>query len=273
MRKLLAVSLVLNVAMVVGFYVREMAANAEGGRGGGGTPVGNGDVNADGVVDLSDAVYTLLWLFGDGNAPVPYDNPALVEQISRLEAELESCRANSSFKGLPATGQTKCHDTVGGEIGCGSVDYPGQDGSYQAGCPTAGRFTDNGDGTVTDTCTDLMWQNDTADVNGSGSIEIEFPGDRLDWQNALKYCDDLGFAGHDDWRLPNVRELQSIVDYGRFSPSIDPVFGAVSDWYWSSSSIAYSPDVAWSVLFDSGFIYGGDAMGDRYFVRAVRGRP
>ena len=104
---------------------------------------------------------------------------------------------------LPATGQTTCYDTEGNVINCGSAEWPGQDGFYQAGCPSAGRFVDNGDGTVTDSCTGLVWQKDTADINGDGTIDLD---DELTWQDALKYCDGLSFAGHDDWRLPNVRE-------------------------------------------------------------------
>jgi hypothetical protein len=64
---------------------------------------------------------------------------------------------------------------------------------------------------------------------------------RLVWCNALAYCEDLELGGHDDWRLPNVRELQSILDYGRSSPAIDPIFGALPSFYWSSTSIDVDP--------------------------------
>ena len=78
------------------------------------------------------------------------------------------------------------------------------------------KFVDNGDGTVTDLATGLMWQK--AD-SGRG----------MDWESALKYAQDLSLAGHGDWRLPDAKELQSIVDYSRSpqtsnSPAIDPVF-------------------------------------------------
>lgn len=77
-------------------------------------------------------------------------------------------------------------------------------------------FVDNGDGTVTDLATGLMWQQDDSE-NG------------IDWEDSLSYAENLEFANYDDWRLPNAKELQSIVDYTR-SPSttnsaaIDPVF-------------------------------------------------
>jgi len=160
-------------------------------------------------------------------------------------------------RALPATGQTQCYDRFGNVIACGSADYPGQDGFYQAGCPTAGRFTDNGDGTVTDNRTGLMWQKKTA----LGTYM---------WQEALKYCENLSLAGHDDWRLPNVRELQSIVDYGRRNPSIDPVFGAVPLSYWSASSCVAEPQYAWRVLFFIGSVLVNDKTEGGYSVRAVR---
>lgn len=79
------------------------------------------------------------------------------------------------------------------------------------------QFQDNGDGTVTDLATGLMWQQ--AD-DGVGR----------NWEEALDYSENLTLAGYDDWRLPNAHELQSIVDYTRSmqetdSPAIDPVFG------------------------------------------------
>lgn len=63
-------------------------------------------------------------------------------------------------------------------------------------------FVDNGNGTISDLATDLTWiQNDS----GAG----------MDWSSALNYCESLTYAGISDWRLPNAKELQSIVDYSR----------------------------------------------------------
>jgi len=82
------------------------------------------------------------------------------------------------------------------------------------------KFVDNGDGTISDKATGLMWQKSD---NGEG----------LNWKNALMYAENLTLANYDDWRLPNAKELQSIVDYTR-SPSftnsaaIDPLFNVTS---------------------------------------------
>jgi hypothetical protein len=120
-------------------------------------------------------------------------------------------------------------------------------------------FIDNGDGTVTDTHTGLMWQQDTA------------PG-TYTWQQALAYCENLTLAGYSDWRLPNRNELQSLVDYNRLSPSIDTTYfpNTVSSFYWSSTTAALSPTYACFVDFSDGWeedFYKSDS----YYVRAVRG--
>ena len=80
-------------------------------------------------------------------------------------------------------------------------------------------FADNGDGTITDSATGLMWQQGDSGPHN--------------WEDALTYCESLQLAGRNDWRLPNAKELQSIVDYSRSpdttgSPAIDPLFDVTS---------------------------------------------
>lgn len=103
-------------------------------------------------------------------------------------------------------------------------------------------FIDNGDGTVTDQATGLMWQKDD-------------DGKTYDWPQALQYASDLKLAGYQDWRLPTAKELQSIIDYSRapkstHSAAIDPVFHVsqyvyddVKDYpyYWTSTTHADGP--------------------------------
>jgi hypothetical protein len=245
MKKVLGVSLVLNGVLAAGLLWKAGAAHAVG------CPVGNGDVNGDGKIEITDVIYLLKSLFAHGPAPVSFCTPPP--------------------KGLPATGQTKCYDNAGNVIDCASASCPGQDGSYATDCPSDGRFTDNGDGTVTDNCTGLMWQKDTADVNGDGQIDGNLVGtDTLSWCDALVYCENLSFAGRSDWRLPNVRELQSIADYGRSNPSIDPIFGAIAEAYWSSTTVDLFPNDAWPVGFKVGDIDWDLAKTIGSFVRAVR---
>jgi hypothetical protein len=216
----------------------------------------NGDVNADGEINLTDAVTILGHLFlGSPTELVPL------------------CSSFPAASGLPGTGQSKCYDQAGKETSCDSASCPGQDGVYATACPSEGRFVDNEDGTVTDTCTGLMWQKDTADTNGDGQVPDD-RSDALPWCEALSYCENLSFAGHDDWRLPNVRDLQSIVDYGSQDPAIDPVFEAVSSFYWSATSnvavSAFGPTFAWDVYFGDGGVGRVDKAGTQIYVRAVR---
>lgn len=108
-------------------------------------------------------------------------------------------------------------------------------------------FIDNGDDTITDKTSNLMW---TKKDNGHYGVENSKYGG-LNWQESLKYCEDLSVAGYSDWRLPNAKELQSIVDYTRSpatsnSPAIDPVFlvSSITDeagnknypFYWTSTT-------------------------------------
>lgn len=92
-----------------------------------------------------------------------------------------------------------------------------------------------------------------------------------DWLDDINTEGGTGYAGHNDWRIPNVRELQSIVDYGRFEPSLDPILRPTSGgYYWSSSTIASLPSAAWVVGFGAGGVTGVFKV-DTSFVRAVRG--
>ena len=202
------------------------------------------DSNGDGSVDISDAVHLLAWLFSGGPPP----------QVCRGDGPGGGMRA------LPDTGQATCYDADDAIVDCASDSCAGQDGFYATGCSNVGRFVDNGDGTVTDNCTGLMWQADTGnDERG------------LNWCSALAYCEGLELGDHSDWRLPNVRELQSIVDYGRVDPSIDPAFDAVSSLYWTSTSLADGPGLAWDVSFLDGLTSWGDSGSRIHLVRAVRG--
>ncbi len=119
-------------------------------------------------------------------------------------------------------------------------------------------FTNNVDGTVTDSTTGLMWQQDESVL--------------LSWGGALSFCTSLSLGGHSDWRVPNIKELVSITDDTKFSPAIDTTFFrfAHPDSYWSSTSDAnYVPD-AWSVSFSDGSAYTFDKTVN-YYARCVRG--
>jgi hypothetical protein len=90
--------------------------------------------------------------------------------------------------------------------------------------------------------------------------------------DALSACYNLDYAGYQDWRLPNLKELISIVDYGRVGPAVDPLFtNTVSGSYWSSTTYAGYTDVAWIVSFNGGSPVNDYKTGT-YYVRCVRGQ-
>ena len=128
-------------------------------------------------------------------------------------------------------------------------------------------FVDNEDGTVTDIATGLIWQQ-------AGPTDQEGSARTMTWEEALTYCEELELAGKDDWRLPNINELQSIVDYTAYDPSVDVTIfpDTQSGSYWSSTTYDPNSDIAWDIHFLSGDIWVStpDKTGNRY-VRAVRG--
>jgi hypothetical protein len=147
----------------------------------------------------------------------------------------------------------------------------GDDGDHQRGVALVSpRFTDNGNGTVTDNQTGLIWLKD-ADCFGQ----------RV-WSNALSDCNGLadGSCGltdgsqAGDWRLPNVKELYSLVDVGNYNPALPsghPFTNVQSYYYWSSSTIAYNDDLAFDVYMSSGYVGDSSSKSSNYYVWPVRG--
>lgn len=135
----------------------------------------------------------------------------------------------------------------------------------------ASRFTDNGDGTVTDKATGLQWKRCAEGQTWSGGVCTGSATGHT-WQAALQLAEGASYADKDDWRLPNLTELGSIVEEACYDPAIDlAVFlGTPSAAFWSSSPTAYNPDNAWLVSFWYGFDahYG---KGNDVRVRLVRG--
>ncbi|MGH8554808.1 MAG: DUF1566 domain-containing protein [Gammaproteobacteria bacterium] len=137
------------------------------------------------------------------------DLTATQASLNTCNADLSTCQADLAAPQFPATGQTTCYDSFGVIIDC---DGTGQDGEIQAGADLS--YTDNMDGTITDNNTGLMW----AKKSGETVSNIHSVANLYSWQNAFaEHVSGLNtdnFAGYNDWRLPNVKELQSIVNYG-----------------------------------------------------------
>ena len=227
--------------------------------------------------------------------------------LSTCNSNLSSCKA--SAQKFPATGEE-------GDI------YPAaDDGALQKGSRLS--YTGNGDGTITDNNTKLMWEAKDGCDGASSASDLHdgdnfyqwagqcSPGGALCESNAdctspqtCKIMDGQGtgytifswvaalneakFAGYGDWRIPNVRELQSIVDYGLVDPAIDFAFSTGGTGgcmpplpnpgvreegnYWSSSSQRGILNNAWQVSFFLGIV-NSTGMFSQGYVRAVRGGP
>jgi len=174
------------------------------------------------------------------------------------------------------TGQTESYGT-------------GDDGNLQKGAiwPNP-RFTDNGNGTVTDNLTGLIW------LQNADCMQfwfLDFTGQNVrSWSDALTAANALanGYCGLSDgsdtgdWHLPNRNELLSLVDIDCYDPALsnaagtaqwsegDPFTGVQSSYYWSSATYVGYPSLAWGVLFGSGSVYNLAKSSD-YYVWCVRG--
>ncbi len=178
---------------------------------------------------------------------------------------------------LVATSQTSCFDVAGTVIGCAGT---GQDGEIQAGASVA--FLDNGNGTITDLRTGLVWEkfSDDGTIHDRDNV--------FTWTNAfdnkIATLNAAVFAGFADWRVPNYKELVSLLDLERSTPSIVPIFDdscvpgctvldcscTALNGYWTSTTAVGNPSFAWSVEFFDGFVNANLKTGSA-FVRAVRG--
>jgi hypothetical protein len=151
----------------------------------------------------------------------------------------------------------------------------GDDGDLRVGIPWPDpRFTDHGDGTVTDHLTGLMW---TKDSNTPGPPLCNPP--EKTWQAALNYVGCLNthhYLGYTDWRLPNKKELFSLIDYSKTSPALPaghPFLNNQKGYYWSSTTFSNTRDYAW-------FVHSGGRAGaalksllNNFFIWPVRTIP
>jgi hypothetical protein len=119
---------------------------------------------------------------------------------------------------------------------------------------------DDTNGIITDNRSGLQWQDD---ANASLSPTA--------WQGAIERCEGLALGGYDDWRLPNINELLTIVDYSRFNPALASAFqNSALSRYWSSTSYVANPQVGWTILFTEAAEFVDDKNIECY-VRCVRG--
>jgi hypothetical protein len=257
-------------------------------------------VKSGGSPDFSKCDSTFSTKFGDANTQGMGQCPSSATQ-AEIQTFITQCTDDvaAALGGAPLpvcqppplkTGQTTAYGT-------------GTDGDLQKGASQL--FTDNGDGTITDNTTGLMWEK----KDRSGGIH--------DWSKTYNWCVDVsqalghcdngtfdmdgtivtvflpalnggsGFAGHTDWRIPNINELESIRNLENGNPATSSAFntGCVASctvtmcsctqsfYYWSSTTDQTAPYAAWAVHFYAGGLLAPDKGIDMYYARAVRNAP
>jgi len=270
---------------------------------------------------------TLLWA-GTVLAKGPTCTEREANEVAKVEHAQQMCIGKLTKYGCDAGGCSLAQCQTFPATGQTTTYVAGDDGDIKAGAALA--YTDHGDGTITDNNTKLVWEKKADDgslhdqdncypwagvCSGDGTTycgtDADCTGaggtcDATDCQTAapngltiFKWVAQLnagaGFAGHTDWRVPNIKELQSIVNYGISypGPTVDAAFNTScatgctvdgaegtqacsctsSGYYWSATTIAgYQSWVAWYVHFFNGTV-DGDATTSFYdmHVRAVRG--
>ncbi len=138
----------------------------------------------------------------------------------------------------------KCGDQmvavdVDGSVYC-APEYPAW--GVRPESPPASWFTDNGDGTVSDSQSNLMWQKE--DSSGANT-----------WPDAIAYCQGLVLAGHTDWRIPSRFELETLMDFSTEKPSLPVVLGGQkTEHHWTAAALTGGVSYAWFVDFYDGKI-------------------
>ncbi len=181
--------------------------------------------------------------------------PAQLGQNKFLENAL---KYGFSFWGTPKTGQITQYRA-------------GDDGDLEKGYPlNPPRFRDNGNNTITDLISGLMWVKNPGAMGppwgSAGSPDNEA------WNQAVDMCAELNYRGHTDWRLPNIHEIRTILDFSKSNPTVDVNFfpWVQNDHWWSSTTHAGFTTSAYYVnVYHGTTLYDNKGFGKK--PRPVRG--
>lgn len=225
-------------------------------------------VNCIIVVCVLFSFFSMAAVAGDLDSPAAPTDPAsamytMQDIYNRIDDGTKGTKRSGAFTepdaGPAPTGKTlnDLYDLASersrvARTGQTTVYETGDDGDLQKGVtwPTP-RFTENTGneaGTVTDNLSGLTW---AKDANAAG---------HKNWEPALDYCNKLDLGDHADWRLPNVKELISLIDFGQSGPALpdghpfDNVQVGLLSYYWSSTTNHDNAAHAWHVSMRSGHV-------------------
>jgi hypothetical protein len=252
------------------------------------------------VMSLTVVVSPSL-LAGNLDSPAaPSDSGSAMYKLediyNRLNSGTEGTKRTGAFtepsSGPGSTGKTlnevmdkaPAKDNTNGaspsDVTTGKTYWGLKDGSW--GLQTAPRYIDNDNGTVTDRTTGLIWLQDADCVGQQAWANVDTSAKVVALINGAS-CDNYTASTFNDWRLPTIQELQSVVDYNYSSPAMSNAVGDVkwatdggafsgvqSNFYWSSSIYATFAALAWYVRLDSGVV-GSTAKTLTLYVWPVRG--
>ncbi|MBI9073962.1 MAG: DUF1566 domain-containing protein [Desulfatibacillum sp.] len=181
-----------------------------------------GDLDGNSAINMADAIQSLQVMGGITTVPSvslcgdvdsdgkigPPETLFILQKVSGLRSE------NQTGLTVVDTGQSTCYTSVGTAVACPDPgqDYFGQDAQFNGSQPA---YQDNGDGTVTDLNTGLKWQK-SPDMDNDGDIDAQ---DKRTYDQAQAQAGTFALAGYDDWRLPTIKELYSLIDFRGLDPS------------------------------------------------------
>ena len=211
-----------------------------------------------------------------GGGSLPLDVVACNSDLTTCGDDLADCEA---VIGTLSTGQTTCYDAAGTMIACAGT---GQDGEFQQGVARA--FTDNGDGTITEAITGLMWEK----LSNDGTVHDK--DNAYGWggmiSTKVSTLNSTSFAGYNDWRVPNIFELETLRNLSSpASPLVYPEFSMPcpaactvltcsctdSGQYWSSTTYLDLHDYGMELDFANGWVGARLKSAAGISVRLVRG--
>jgi len=136
---------------------------------------------------------------------------------------------------------------------------------------SAAAFSDNGDGTITDASSSLMWEK--CDF-GKATTTCAGAASTFSFANASTTCKNLRLVSQSDWRIPQVAELDTIVDRTKQNPSINGTYFASTtiQWHWTNEPRVSTPANGWVVMFDEGSV-SDDVKTVAYPIKCVRTLP